>query len=545
MSNFAGSTTGLPRTGMVYVDGILWGSRWRIDRDHRRLTYSFANDQVWDHTLHPAEKRAFQDAMRSWADVANIRLQFSGTNDPNAEIIFHSVPGNTMPFGALGLAQPPGESNTIWTPAGDFPLVEGEVLINRKAYQNNPNQELRVGSYDYYTYIHEIGHALGLAHPHDRGGTSSIYPGVTNSQDLGKYELNQFIWTIMSYVDVNSSYSPGRDTNWGFSQGPMAFDIAAIQKLYGVNTTHNTGNNTYHLPTVNGPGTYWSCIWDAGGVDKISGERATGSVTINLNNASLASNDPNAGGYASSMNGIRGGFTIAHASRNLGVIENAIAGSKDDTLIGNPVANSLFGSGGNDKLYGGYGTDRLYGGSDNDTLNGGTLTAYDTSNDKLYGQDGNDSLYGGYGRDYLNGGNDSDYLNGWYGNDVLLGKSGDDTLVGGAGKDTLLGGVGADRFTFNSYDQEIVSIADFRVEDDTITVPASGFRSGLRANAYLSDAQFVMGKTATTTSQRFIYNFINGGLFFDRDGIGSAAQVQIASLSTDLAMDHTDIFVGA
>jgi serralysin len=196
----------------------------------------------------------------------------------------------------------------------------------------------------------------------------------------------------------------------------MAFDIAAIQYLYGANTSYNTSNNTYYLPTVNGPGTYWSCIWDAGGVDTISGQGATSSVTINLNNASLANNDPNAGGYISRMNGIPGGFTIANSWGGLCVVENAIGGTGHDTIIGNAVANSLSGGGGNDYLSGNAGNDYLNGGSGNDYFNGGA---------------GNDAMYGGSG------------------SDTLLGSSGNDRLVGyasGTEYDILTGGTGTDTF---------------------------------------------------------------------------------------------------
>lgn len=408
MSTFVGSTTGVPQTGLVYVDGLLWGSRWRIENDNRRLTYSFVNDQTWDDNFYSAEETAFHNAMQSWANVANFRLEFSGYNDHNAEITFHSVQGNVIP-GASGMAMPPG---TNYIP----PFVEGDVMINWETYQANPNAELIVGSHDYSTYVHEIGHALGLAHPHDNGGTSSIYPGVDNAQDPGNYGLNQFVWTVMSYVGTNSPYSPGYDTNWGFIRGPMAFDIAAIQYLYGANTTYNTGNNTYYLPTTNGAGTYWSCIWDAGGIDTISGQGATNSVTINLNNASLANNDPNAGGYINRMNGIRGGFTIANSHGGLCVVENAIGGAGHDTLIGNAVANSLSAGGGNDYLYGNAGNDYLSGGSGNDYFNGGA---------------GNDAMYGGIGHD------------------TLLGSSGNDRLVGyasGTEYDILTGGTGTDVF---------------------------------------------------------------------------------------------------
>jgi Ca2+-binding RTX toxin-like protein len=44
-------------------------------------------------------------------------------------------------------------------------------------------------------------------------------------------------------------------------------------------------------------------------------------------------------------------------------------------------------------------------------------------------------------------------------------------------------------------------------------------------------------------SDRFIYNNTNGALFFDVDGNGSTAQLQLATLNTGLALTNQDIFV--
>ena len=167
----------------------------------------------------------------------------------------------------------------------------------------------------------------------------------------------------------------------------MAFDIAALQYLYGANMTYNTGADTYVLPTVNAVGTGWSCIWDAGGSDTISNAGSSEACTIDLNDAPLTG--ANAAGYVSSVTDIVGGFTIANGAQ----IENAVGGSGSDTLIGNELANTLSGGAGDDTLQGNSGNDTLNGGANNDTLNGGD------NNDTLIGQGGNDTLNGGNGVD--------------------------------------------------------------------------------------------------------------------------------------------------
>ena len=54
---------------------------------------------------------------------------------------------------------------------------------------------LQQGGYSFITLIHEIGHGLGLAHPHDDGGGSQIFPGAGDG-GLGLHAMNQGIWTV-------------------------------------------------------------------------------------------------------------------------------------------------------------------------------------------------------------------------------------------------------------------------------------------------------------------------------------------------------------
>ncbi|MEJ6482643.1 matrixin family metalloprotease [Nostoc punctiforme UO1] len=596
MSNFVGSTGGVTKTGSIYVDSLLWGSRWKIENDNRKITYSFIDNNSWDYNFDNAEKNAFTNAIKAWSNVANFQLEYSGFNDPQAELTFHSVDSSIFDSdGVLGQANPPGESDQFG---------EGDVRISWEPYYDNSDAKLLIGSYYYYVFIHEIGHALGLAHPHDNGGGSSIFPGVEGASDFGDFSLNQFVTTIMSYNTNTSPFSPGYPTNWGYTAGPMAFDIAAIQHIYGINKTYNTGNNVYLLPSSNSVGTYWSSIWDAGGTDTISGQSATNSVIIDLNNATLANNDPDAGGFISQVVGVKGGFTIANSQGGICVVENAIGSNFNDTLTGNEYNNYLSGLGGNDvidgkagndNLDGGAGNDTLYGGAGNDTLNGGTGT------NSLYGGTGNDRYifnsdnyititeYAGQGVDTvessfsfdlgladlenlilkgtsaingtgnslnntitgnsannkINGNAGNDTLNGGAGIDTLNSGTGNDILVGGTGNDTLTGGTGSDRFTFNSRSEGIDRITDFSVLDDTIFVSAAGFGGGLVAGAAIAANQFFIGSAANTSSQRFIYDKGNGSLFFDQDGIGAIAKIQIATLNTGLSLSNADIFVTA
>ena len=86
------------------------------------------------------------------------------------------------------------------------------------------------------------------------------------------------------------------------------------------------------------------------------------------------------------------------------------------------------------------------------------------------------------------------------------------------------------------------TITDFSVVDDIIQVAKAGFDGGLKRGTLKAD-QFVIGSSAQDRSDRFIYNQFTGALFFDVDGTGRSGPVQIAALSTGLAMTRNNIHV--
>ncbi len=209
------------------------------------------------------------------------------------------------------------------------------------------------GAYNYMVMVHEIMHGLGLAHPHDDGGGSTIMDGVTDSFDsFGDFDLNQGVFTVMTY---NNGYPLGtpapKSSLFGYETGPMALDIAVLQDKYGANMTHATGDDSYSLVGQKGAGTGWAAIWDAGGTDEIVYDGDI-DATIDLRSANLQYKN-GGGGFVSSVDGIAGGFTIAKGVR----IENATGGNGDDWIRGNAGDNLLDGGMGRDKLIGGNGAD--------------------------------------------------------------------------------------------------------------------------------------------------------------------------------------------
>jgi hypothetical protein len=137
--------------------------------------------------------------------------------------------------------------------------------------------------------------------------------------------------------------------------------------------------------------------------------------------------------------------------------------------------------------------------------------------------------------DNLVGGSARDVINAKGGNDALYGRGGNDILVGGAGRDV---------FVFDTSPKSNVDkILDFVVGTDKIHVQNAVFSGGNVDYGSLPSSMFKIGAKATDSSDRFIYNKDTGSLYFDKDGTGSAAQVEFAKLGTNLKMTAADFFI--
>ncbi|MEO1291595.1 MAG: pre-peptidase C-terminal domain-containing protein [Pseudomonadota bacterium] len=423
-------TPGADRVLTYYLGGNgfqtpVSGSGWRGEKD-------------WTTSERASVRQAFDDV-----SVA-VDLSFVETTDADAADLHLIFNDNDA---LLGAAFGPGTLD----PAG------GTIKINHTEPQHWNNGGHEKGGFGYVTLVHEIGHALGLAHPHDTGFETEVLAGVDDSEDAGDGDLNDGINTIMSYRDAWAAEGTSR-ADHGNRAGFGAWDMAALHNLYGAAESAAEGDTLYRLPGANGPGTYFETIYDTGGVDTIqAGDN--GSVTIDLRAASL-DRSALSGGPVSYEDGTRGGYTIAAGV----VIENATALGGDDTLIGNAADNMLIGGAGADRIDGGDGIDTArYAGSaaavsvdlgagtaeggqaQGDTLNDIENLIGTRFDDLLSGDAGENELLGLAGNDTLSGGDGADTLLGNNGDDDLIGGAGDDTLFGGAGNDILRGQAGDDR----------------------------------------------------------------------------------------------------
>ncbi len=234
--------------------------------------------------------------------------------------------------------------------------------------------------------------------------------------------------------------------------------------------------------------------------------------------------------------------------------DSITGGSDDDELNGDIGSDKLYGEANQDTLNGGDGTDSLVGGDDEDELNGGL------GNDKLYGgdslgggADGDDTLNGDGGNDKLYGEAGADELNGGDGNDEIRGGAVNDTINGGLGKDSkLYGEAGDDVFLFDTalgtanlktlkdFSSVVNGDDSFQLDNDIFTAAFIGGVGALNAAHFISGA----GVAAAVDADDFlIYNTSNGKLYYDADGSGAGAAVQIALVSTKIALTAADFTI--
>ena len=384
--------------------------------------------------------------------------------------------------------------------------------------ETSPLNNINAGSYSTPVFVDfdddndpdlVIGNQLGIIFYFENTGTTTAPSFIQRTDFDNPFNgLHAGGFIALEFVDLNG------DGNLDLIIGNQVGDI-----LYFKNTGTDA-NPEFSPQSLTQPTTL--TIYDNGGNDTLDLRTDTNDQRVYLHPEGI-----------SDVYGLTGNLIIARDT----VIENFIAGSGDDLIAGNAVANNLNGRDGDDRLWGSGGDDILEGGAGADMLNGGsgddyayytnsdvgvlvrlhaahavkygeaegdTLTgiehlvgsnhndvlAGDGEDNLLDGGDGDDVLYGGPagGDDRMYGGNGDDRIFGGKGNDIITGGEGNDYLKGGPGEDTfivdgddmdvLYGGTEKDTFQFFPSNLGGGSIKDFSDGEDVIDLTEfTGIRS--------------------------------------------------------------------
>ena len=278
----------------------------------------------------------------------------------------------------------------------------------------NPPTAAFYGTDHFATIIHEMGHAFGLKHGHDRDYNGGLAARVNDNE-----------FSVMTYASYLGSPT-GSATEARVGSSPtsfMMYDIAALQALYGANFSKVGTTAVYKWDTVTGQQTIngvaapttgvtatnkiFSTVWTQGATSTYDFSNFSENQVADLRpgqwstfardkladlNSAAPADTPQFKAQGNIYN------ALLYNGDTRSQVGNIITGSGNDKITGNAANNKISAGAGNDTIEGGGGQDVVSGGAGADTINMTrskvTLrdSVADMDDDTLVGADSSDAL---------------------------------------------------------------------------------------------------------------------------------------------------------
>lgn len=195
-------------------------------------------------------QRLARAALDTWADVTGLKFNTAPRFGATVHIVIDDREN--------------GAHSTATLSGGR--LIKANVNVGRDWLADYGTD---LNSYSLQTFIHEIGHALGLGHAGNYNGSADYASDALFLNDSWQASvMSYFSQTENSYIDADKA----------FVVTPMIADILAIQTLYGTpgglradNTVYGTGSTAGGMydraATMTADPVAWT-IFDQGGWDR-------------------------------------------------------------------------------------------------------------------------------------------------------------------------------------------------------------------------------------------------------------------------------------
>lgn len=199
--------TSVALSGDAHIDGLLDSLKWATNT----FTLSFPTTGSFYGTSYGDREHVTNFGALNIVQQATVRtglLMYSSV----ANLTFTEIAETSTRHADLRFAMSDRPS-TAWAYYPSTAAEGGDAWFNKSSGAYSKPAK---GNYAFLTFIHEIGHALGLDHPHESG--------MPADRDSIEY-------TVMSYRSyLGASTSSGYiNETWGYAQSLMMYDIAALQ----------------------------------------------------------------------------------------------------------------------------------------------------------------------------------------------------------------------------------------------------------------------------------------------------------------------------